>query len=72
MACLSPMWASEMTSCTPPRPRALSERRNAVQNAPSSLSPTANPSTSRQPSARTPVAITTACDTTRWLTRALQ
>lgn len=29
-------------------------------------------STSRRPSAATPVAITTACDTTRWLTRALQ
>lgn len=34
-------------------------------NAPSSESPTANPSTSRHPSARTPVAITTAWDTTR-------
>jgi hypothetical protein len=72
MACLSPVWASEMTSCTPVRPRALSERRNAVQNAPSSLSPTAKPSTSRQPSPRTPVATTTAWDTTRRFTRALQ
>jgi hypothetical protein len=72
MACFSPVWASEMTSCTPPRPRAFGLRRNAVQNAPSSLSPTASPRPSRQPSARTPVAITTAWDTTRWLTLALQ
>src|SRR4029079_14933335 len=59
MACLSPVWASEMTSCTPPRPRALGLRTNCVQKAPSSESPTANLSTSREPSARTPVAITT-------------
>ena len=39
IAAFRPAWASEMTSCTPARPRALSERRNAVQNAPSSLSP---------------------------------
>ena len=43
MACLRPVWASEMTSCTPASPRALSERRNAVQKAPSSLSPTSGP-----------------------------
>jgi hypothetical protein len=30
MACFSPLWASEMTSCTPPGPRVFSERRNAV------------------------------------------
>ena len=36
MACFNPVWASEMTSCTPPSPRAFNERRNAVQNAPSS------------------------------------
>src|SRR4029453_15489423 len=72
MAALSPVWASEMTSCTPARPRALSERRNAVQNAPSSLSPTSGPSTSRPPSTVTPVAITTARDTTRPSTRALR
>jgi hypothetical protein len=41
-------------------PRALSERRNAVQKEPSSLSPTSRPSTSRPLSAVTPVAITTA------------
>jgi hypothetical protein len=61
-----------MTSCTPPNPRAFSDRRNAVQNAPSSLSPTAKPRTSRQPSARTPVATTMAWETTLRLTRALQ
>ena len=37
----------------PTEPRALSERRNAVQKAPSSLSPTSQPSTSRPPSAVT-------------------
>jgi hypothetical protein len=72
MAAFSPVWASEMTSCTPPSPRAFRPRRNAVQNAPSSLSPTSKPSTSRLPSAVTPVAITTAWDTTRRFTRALQ
>ena len=68
----SPRWASAMTSCTPASPRAFKLRRNWVQNAPSSLSPTAKPSTSRRPSAHTPVAITTAWATTRRLTRALQ
>ena len=72
IAAFRPVWASEMTSWTPPSPRAFSERRNAVQNAPSSESPTSNPRTSRRPSAVTPVAITTAWDTTRRLTRALQ
>jgi hypothetical protein len=61
-----------MTSCTPPSPRAFKDLRKPVQKAPSSLSPTANPRTSRRPSAATPVAITTAWDTTRRLTRALQ
>jgi hypothetical protein len=65
MAFFSPAWASEMTSCTPDRPRVFRERRKAVQNAPSSLSPTSNPSTSRCPSAATPVATTTAWETTR-------
>ncbi len=48
------------------------DRKNAVQNAPSSESPTSKPSTSRRPSAATPVAVSTACDTTRRCTRALQ
>ena len=72
MAAFSPVCASETTSRGPASPRAFSERRNAVQNAPSSESPTAQPSTSRCPSAATPVAITTAWETTRRLTRALQ
>ncbi len=72
MAALRPAWASEMTSWVPVSPRAFSERRKAVQKAPSSLSPTANPSTSRCPSAATPVAMTTAWETTRRLTLALQ
>ncbi len=67
-----PACASLMTSCVPVSPRVFSERRNAVQNAPSSLSPTANPRTSRCPSAATPVAMTTACETTRRLTPGLQ
>src|SRR6187549_1396031 len=49
---------------------AFSERRNCVQNAPSSESPTANPRTSRHPSARTPVAITTAWETRRFTLQA--
>ena len=72
MAAFSPVCASEMTSWVPASPRAFSVRRNAVQNAPSSESPTAKPSTSRCPSAATPVAITTAWETTRRSTRALQ
>ena len=43
IAAFSPAWASEMTSWTPPSPRAFRPRRNAVQNAPSSVSPTAKP-----------------------------
>jgi hypothetical protein len=72
IACFSPVWALEMTSWTPASPRAFRPRRNAVQNAPSSESPTSNPRTSLRPSAVTPVAITTAWDTTLRLTRALQ
>jgi hypothetical protein len=72
MACFNPVWASEITSCTPASPRAFKERRNAVQKAPSSRSPTSQPSTSRPPSAVTPVAITTARETTRLFTLALR
>jgi hypothetical protein len=60
IADFSPVCASEMTSWVPASPRAFNERRNAVQNAPSSESPTAKPSTSWWPSAATPVAMTTA------------
>ena len=71
-AAFRPVCVSLMTGCTPPNPRAFNERRNAVQNAPSLESPTPKPSTSRSPSAVTPVAINTAWDTTRRLPRALQ
>ena len=60
IAAFRPSWASEMTSWTPASPRAFNERKNAVQNAPFSESPTPKPRTSRTPSTRTPVAITTA------------
>jgi hypothetical protein len=65
IAAFSPVCASEVTSCTPCRPRAFSERRKAVQNGPDSLSPTSNPTTSRRPSVLIPVAITTAWAVTR-------
>src|SRR4029450_13500354 len=51
-----PRWASAMTRCTPASPRAFRLRKKAVQKAPSSLSPTANPSTSRRPAPHTPAA----------------
>jgi hypothetical protein len=47
------------------RPRVFKLRRNVVQNASSSLSPTSKPRTSRRPSAAAPVATTTAWDTTQ-------
>ena len=56
----------------PARPRSRSSRRKPVQNTSFSLSPTSHPSTSRRPSAETPVAMTTARKTTRPLTPALQ
>ena len=55
----------------PPRPRATSERRNAVQAAPSSAAPTSNPRISRCPSALTPVATSAAVLTTRPCSRTL-
>ena len=64
-AATSPRWQSEITSWTPVRPRSRSPPRNSAQNASVSLSPTWQPSTSRRPSADTPVAMTTAWDTTR-------
>jgi hypothetical protein len=41
-------WASEVASCTPTRPRATSQRRNAVYNGSVSASPTSRPITSRR------------------------
>jgi transposase len=52
-----------MTRRTPVRPRSRNERRNSVQNASVSLSPTMTPRTSRPPSSVTPVAMTTAWET---------
>lgn len=72
IAAISPVCASEMTSFTPPRPRALSERRKLVQNGCNSVSPTSKPRTSRRPSSATPIATTTAWETTRRPTLALQ
>jgi hypothetical protein len=71
MALTSPLWLSEMTRRTPVRPRSRSERRNWVQKASVSLSPTVTPSTSRPPSSVTPVVTTTAWDTIWWSSRAL-
>ncbi len=68
IAALSPGWWSLMTSWTPVSPRARRPWRKPVQKAPFSLSPTATPRTSRSPLAVTPVATTTARDTTRPLT----
>lgn len=57
MASTRPAWASEMTSWTPDRPRAISERRKASQPAPSSAVATSMPRISRCPSALTPTAM---------------
>lgn len=57
MASTRPAWASEMTSWTPDRPRAIRERRKASQPAPSSAVATSMPRISRWPSALTPTAI---------------
>ncbi|SNT52487.1 hypothetical protein SAMN05216252_13411 [Actinacidiphila glaucinigra] len=72
MELVSPACASTTASWTPVRPRVRKERRKPVQSTASSLSQTAKPRISRRPSALTPVPITTACETTRWLTWAFQ
>ncbi len=61
-----------MTKRTPWSPRLRRERRNSLQKASSSLSPTAHPSTSWSPFMLTPVATTTARDTTWPFTRPLR
>lgn len=63
MALTKPLWLSEMTRRSPVRPRSRNERRNSVQNASVSLSPTMTPRTLRPPSSVTPVAMTTAWET---------
>ena len=64
IAATSPACWSEITSGTPARPRFFNEVRKPRQNTSSSLSPTSKPRTSRRPSVLTPVATTTALDTT--------
>jgi hypothetical protein len=70
IAAFKPVWASETTSWVPVSPRGLQRVQKAVQRRRPHNSPTAKPSTFRCPSAATPVAITTAWETTRRLTRA--
>ena len=65
IAPLRPSWASEITSLTPPRPRARSERRKAVQKAPVLGVADGQPEhLAAAVGARTLVAITTALLTT--------
>src|SRR5664280_2426569 len=55
-----PLWESEITRCTPDRPRAERSLRKAFQAAPVSSVNTSSPSISRCPSELTAVATTTA------------
>jgi Transposase, Mutator family len=71
IACRRPSWASEITRCTPFRPRLTSWRRNEVQNWWSSEAPVAAPSTVRSPCSVTPIATTVATETTRPASRTL-
>ena len=66
MASLSPWRTSEITGYTPLKPRAVSERREASQKAPSSLVPTSVPRISRCPPVFTAVATTTLTLTMRY------
>ncbi len=63
-AFFSPSCESEITSLTPRRPRAVSERRNLVQNSSASDGPVAMPITSRRPSVFAATAIIVAMETT--------
>ena len=58
-AAFRPGCASLMASCTPTRPRATRLRRNSVQNASVSASPTSRPMISRRPVSWTACATTT-------------
>lgn len=73
IASTSPAWASEVTSTTPSgplvRPRATRSAKNAFHAAAVSQVATLTPSTSRWPSAFTPVATSTTALTTRSLSR---
>jgi hypothetical protein len=64
IALVSPVWASEITSLAPPRPRSLRQEMNSAQKVSVSLSPTLRPSNSRRPSSFTPMATTTAREQT--------
>jgi len=72
IAPFSPVCASETTSWVPAKSRGLQQAQEGDPEGPSSLSPTAEPKSSRCPSGATPVAMTTAWETTRRLIRALQ
>jgi len=65
MAAWIPRWASEVARRTPSRPRATSERRNAVQDAADSAAATAQPTTSRSPRSLTAMATRKAAFTMR-------
>ena len=56
IAAFKPAWASEIASWTPTRPRATRPRRNSVQNASVSASPTSIERISRRPVSCTPCA----------------
>ena len=64
MALIRPTWASLTTSLTPVRPGSLREPMKVFQKPSLSLSPTCRPSSSRRPSALTPMAITAALEQT--------
>jgi hypothetical protein len=64
-AALIPSWASDTTSFTPRPPRRTSFRRKLVQKVSASEGPISTPSTSRRPSALTPMATMTATEMTR-------
>ena len=56
MAALSPSCASEITSCTPERPRRNSCRKKSFQKVSDSLGPVCNPTIPLRPSLFTAIA----------------
>jgi MFS family permease len=64
-AALMPVWASLITSLTPPRPRARRDRRNSVQNVSASDGPMPKPMISRRPSVLAATAIIAGTGTIR-------
>jgi hypothetical protein len=63
IAALRPVWASEITSLTPSRPRLFKLRRNSVQKVSASEGPTQRPTISRRRSVLTAMAIMAATET---------